>query len=393
MKILVYHWNSYNQKTIEDALSACGCIITLLTAQTGHIEEDTGFTDKVAENLKKSRYDMLFSVNFFPVLAHACHEADIPYVSWNCDSPLLAMYNNSVFYETNFIFTFDRSNYEEFKNIGVKHIYHMPLASGGFRNILKNNTPFKYDVSFIGSLYEKNSFDDISEKLPDYLCGYFDAALYAQLQVSGGNIIEKLLTPGICRQLEEITDYRQAEGSFADIRTLFSTTVLGFKAASMQRNLYLNSLSVYLNKNTFNNRKCFLHLFTGSSTSRLMLVKCHGRADYHTQMPLIFNQSRINLNMTIPNIQAGIPLRVWDILSCGGFLLTDFRIELMDYFTPGKDIDIFEDINELQDKTGFYLAHDSIRNKIASNAYNKVSKLHTCQDRIMAILETVLKEL
>ena len=65
----------------------------------------------------------------------------------------------------------------------------------------------------------------------------------------------------------------------------------------------------------------------------------------------------------------------------------------MDYFTPGKEIDIFEDIEELQDKTGFYLSHDSIRNKIASNAYNKVSKQHTCQDRIMAILETVLKEL
>lgn len=393
MKVLVYHWNSYNQKAVEDALSECGCSITLLTPHTGNIEEDDGFTSIVAEKLKQCGYDILFSVNFFPVLAHACHMSDTPYVCWNCDSPLLAMYNNSVLYETNFIFTFDRSNYEEFKNLGAKHIYHLPLASGGFKNVLKPGAPFKYDVSFIGSLYEKNSFDNISEKLPDYLCGYFDGALYAQLQVSGGNIIEKLLTPGICRQLEEITDYRQAGGSFADIRTLFSTTVLGFKAASMQRNMYLNSLSVYLNKNRFSSRKCYLHLFTGSSTDRLMFVKCHGKADYYTQMPLIFNQSRINLNMTIPNIQTGIPLRVWDILSCGGFLLTDFRIELMDYFTPGKDIDIFEDIEELHDKTGFYLSHDSIRNKIANNAYNKVSKEHTCQKRIMSILETVLKEL
>ena len=70
MKVLVYHWNSYNQKTIENALSACGCSITLLTAQAGHIEEDSDFTDKVTEILKKSRYDLLFSVNFFPVLAH-----------------------------------------------------------------------------------------------------------------------------------------------------------------------------------------------------------------------------------------------------------------------------------------------------------------------------------
>lgn len=91
MKILVYHWNSYNQKTIENALSECGCCITFLASQAGHIEEDTVFTDKVIEELKKYKYDMLFSVNFFPVLAHACHESDTPYVSWNCDSPLLAM--------------------------------------------------------------------------------------------------------------------------------------------------------------------------------------------------------------------------------------------------------------------------------------------------------------
>lgn len=393
MKVLVYKWNSYNQEDVINALSENGCSITLLTLQPCNIEEDEEFTYTVSGKLKAGGYDILFSINFFPVLATACHETGTPYVCWNCDSPLLAMYNNAVFYDTNFIFTFDRSNYEEFKSLGVKHIYHLPLAAGNFNNILKHNTSSAYDVSFIGSLYEKNSFDNISSKLPDYLCGYFDGALYAQLQVSGGNIIEKLLTPGICRQIEEITDYRQSQGSFADIRTLFSTTVLGFKAASMQRNLCLNRLSVYLNKNLFNNRKCFLHLFTGSDTGGLLLVKRHGKADYHKEMPVIFAGSLINLNMTIPNIKTGIPLRVWDILGCGGFLITDLRIELMDYFTPGKDIVIFEDIEELEDKTGFYLSHDSLRAKIAQNAYNKIQSGHTCQKRIETLLKIISKEL
>ena len=393
MKVLVYQWNCYNQKDTVKAIEENGCSITFLTLQPCNIEEDEEFTYAVADMLKTGSYGFLFSINFFPVLANACNGTKTPYVCWNCDSPLLAMYNNAVFYDTNFIFTFDRSNYEEFKNLGVKHIYHLPLAAGNFKDVLTHKNPSVYDVSFIGSLYEKNSFDNISSRLPDYLCGYFDGALYAQLQVSGGNIIEKLLTPGICRQIEEITDYRQSPDSFADIRTLFSTTVLGFKAASMQRNLCLNRLSVYLNKNLFNNRQCFLHLFTGSNADGLLLVKRHGKADYYKEMPVIFAKSLINLNMTIPNIKTGIPLRVWDILGCGGFLVTDLRIELMDYFTPGEDIVIFEDIEELEDKTGFYLSHDSLRCKIARNAYNKVQAGHTCQKRIETLLKIISKEL
>lgn len=393
MKILIYHWNSYNQKSVENTIAAFGHSITLYTQKPGSIEKDTEYTQKLIDRLRCHRYDLLFSINYFPVLAQACHEALIPYVCWNCDSPLLAMYNNSVFYETNFIFTFDYSNYEEFKNLGVGHIYHLPLASGTDIDFCASAPSFKYDISFIGSLYEKNSFDDIAPGLPDYLCGYFDGALYAQLQVSGGNILEKLLTTDICMLLEEMTDYHQSPDSFADIRTLFSTTVLGFKSASMQRILYLNRLSVYLNRNKFNNRRCFLHLFTDSITDTLPFVKCHESADYHTQAPFIFHQSRINLNMTIPNIKTGIPLRVWDILNCGGFLMTDYRIELLDYFEPGKDIVIFEDSDELTDKAGFYLSHDSIRNKIAQNAYNKVSALHTCRDRLKNIFDTISKEI
>lgn len=398
MNILIYHWNSYNQKDIEDTFLLSGNNIVLLPGRTTGIEYNPEYTDMVIEEIKDQECDMLFSVNFFPVLAQACHETSTPYVCWNCDSPLLAMYNNSVFYETNFIFTFDYSNYEEFKKLGVKHIYHLPLAAntGHFNNVLKNKSilpSFKYDISFIGSLYEKNSFDNIAPGLPDYLCGYFDGVLYAQLQVSGGNLLEKLLTPDICELLEEITDYKKSPDSFAGIRTLFSTTVLGFKAASMQRRSNLNRLSAYLRNKEFNGRECFLHLFTGSSTDGLPLVKCHRPVDYYTEMPVIFHESRINLNMTIPDIKTGIPLRIWDITGCGGFLMTDYRIELMDYFIPDRDIVLFEDSSELTDKAAFYLSHDSIRNKISQNAYNKVSSMHTLKNRIGQILNTISKEI
>ena len=93
--------------------------------------------------------------------------------------------------------------------------------------------------------------------------------------------------------------------------------------------------------------------------------------------------------MTIPNISSGISLRVWDILSCQGFLMTDFRQELLNFFKPDEDIVIYESADELIDKTAFYLKNDELRTKIIKNAYAKISNYHTIDIRIKKILDTV----
>ncbi len=108
-----------------------------------------------------------------------------------------------------------------------------------------------------------------------------------------------------------------------------------------------------------------------------------------THMPLVFNNSRINLNMTIRNIRTGIPLRVWDILGAGGFLLTNFQVELPDYFENGKDIVYYEDINDCCRKAEYYLAHEDERRQIAFNGYNIVKQNHSYTQRIATILDIV----
>ena len=45
-----------------------------------------------------------------------------------------------------------------------------------------------------------------------------------------------------------------------------------------------------------------------------------------------FRNSKINLNPTAKGIRSGIPLRIFDILSCSGFLLTNYQSELSDHF-------------------------------------------------------------
>lgn len=419
MKILIYRWNSYNQNDIESAFKDAGCVCDIFNEKISNYENDPLFCQKLYTILKKGNYDFCFSINFFPLISEVCHDTDTLYVSWNCDAPLLAMYHRNVFFDTNIIFEFDYNNLIEFKNMGVTNIYYLPLAANVKRydQLLTKNNPFTepllpkstdtlheytetdsatypvqnfskpaqpltgYDISFVGSLYEKNSYDKIQSDLPDYLTGYLDGAIFAQTQVSGGNILENLLTPEICSMIEEITDYKKSDDSFVTTKKLFSTTVLGFKAASVTRTNNLNKLS----KNFIHK----VHLFTDSDTSTLPLITAHPRVDYLTEMPFIFNKSKININMTIPNISSGLSLRVWDIIGCHGLLMTDFRPELLNFFKPDEDIVIYEDSNELIDKTSFYLKHDELRNKVTDNAYKKVSVLHTTEIRISEIIKTI----
>lgn len=390
MQILCYRWDAYNQYDVEQAFQSLGFSLTILSKQIEHIEEDSAYTEEVISLLQNGSYAFLFSINYFPVLARACHETDTLYVCWNCDSPLLSMYHTSVFYDTNVIFTFDYANYKEFHELGVPHIYHLPLGVPVKRleSVLSVKQDNTYPVSFVGSLYEQNSYDRIVMSLPDYLCGYFESAMHAQTMVSGGNLLEKLLTDDICEQIEEMTTYHTSEDSFATVRTLFATTVLGFKTANIERISRLNALSQ--NMLTWENSKDNqIHLFTGSQTEMLPLVITHPPVDYLTQMPLVFANSKINLNMTIPNIKTGIPLRAWDIMACHGFLLTNYQTEFDSHFRAGVHMDFFEDTEELLDKAAFYLSHDSLRESIAAKGTELVQKEHTLEQRVQKMVQVI----
>ena len=84
-----------------------------------------------------------------------------------------------------------------------------------------------------------------------------------------------------------------------------------------------------------------------------------------TEMPLVFHESRINLNITMRPIATGLSLRLFDVCGCGGFLLTNWQEELPELYEPGVEAEYFGSKEELLDKAGYYLEHDEERAEIA----------------------------
>ena len=241
---------------------------------------------------------------------------------------------------------------------------------------------YENDISFVGSLYERNNYDEIYENLPEYLRGYFDGVIEAALQTGENGLHERMLTPDVLNELEGCFDFVQSsQRSFSNLELVFANNTLGFKIAREERIRNLIEIS----------KRYKVGLYTGSDTDELIRVENRGPVDYWKEMPWVFANSKINLNMTIPNIKTGIPLRVWDIMGAGGFVLTNYQLELDMYFEDGKDLVTYSDNHDMLEKIKFYLENDSLRNEIAARGADKVRKYHTYDERIKYMLQ-ILKE-
>ena len=190
-----------------------------------------------------------------------------------------------------------------------------------------------------------------------------------------------MLTTNILEQLQEYFQLEKSEGSFSDLGLIFQTTVLGFKIAEIERRRALIELSKHYKVNVYSN----------SDVSDLLQIQYCGSVDYWSEMPKVFRMSKINLNFTIPNIKSGIPLRIWDVLGCGGLSSDEL---------PGRDSVLFQGgkissalmVWKTCVKVGYYLEHEEERKRIAWNRYHKVREKHSYIERIHTILDTVAGE-
>ena len=104
-------------------------------------------------------------------------------------------------------------------------------------------------------------------------------------------------------------------------------------------------------------------------------------------MPLVFSGSKINLNLSLRSIRSGIPLRVVDILACGGFVLTNFQPEIAEYFREGEEIATFRSLEECMEKIRYYLQNNAEREAIAAAGKRKVQDAFSYRSGLIKLLE------
>ena len=384
MDILFYRYNSICEPDVIRVMERLGHTVTEITEEMTNKElGPKGQMDLVSEALKRKAYHFVFSINFFPVVSEVCNIFHVPYACWIVDSPVMELYSHSIKNPWNRVFLFDYGLYEEFHQKNPEGIFYLPLGADYARldALMETITEeekekFSADVSFIGSLYtEKCPYNQLQGDT--YLKGYLDGVIEAQLKVYGYNFLEECITDGILKEFKEaVPFYRFPERADHNDRAAMAHLYLGNKVTEQEWLRLLKRVS-----ETYK-----LDLYTASDFSPLPKANYRGLAKTTTEMPKIFHLSRINLNFTSKPIRTGLPLRVWDILGAGGFVLTNYQSEIPEYFEVGKELETYASEEELIDKIGYYLEHEGLRQEIAYNGYQKAKGQYSLELRIQQML-------
>ena len=285
---------------------------------------------------------------------------------------------------------FDRELYNEFAPRNPACVFHIPLATNCARTDAVISSAdadtrqrFTSDISFIGSTYaEKCPFN--RAKLPEYERGFADGLIEAQLKVYGYNFIENMISDSFAKTFLECTpgSYRFPDGYDGNDKALVAQQYISVKVAEQERLRALRMLS-----DAF-----AVDIYTGSDTSSMPHIHNKGFAKSLEEMPIIFHESKINLNITAKSIRSGLSLRVFDVLGCGGFLITNYQTELPEVFEIGRDLVAYESMEHLKELCAYYLEHEEERLEIARNGYDKVKQMHTYDVRLVQMLDMAFPE-
>ena len=384
MKLIFCYWDNLIEPKLTKSFEKLGHIVIPFSQELNDKDYDTDYlTNFISFFKQQSEVSFVISINFIPIISRACKYINIPYLSWLCDCPCYSLYSNTFPEPHNYTFFFDRMHAERFQMIYPNaNIFYLPAACDAtlYDELFISKEDYnKYnsDVSFVGSLYsEKGTHERISKALPPYMLGYVDGIINAQQNVFGYNFMEDSISEEFIAQYKKIIGWQMAPDYLDDARSIIADYYLGYRCTMLER---INTLSAVSKK--FNT-----DLYTTSDTSMLPNINNKGIADTQIMLPKIYYCSKINLEITSKTFKSGMTQRLFDIMSVGGFVISNYQSEIPEYFTPGEDLVLYDSTPDLLNKIEYYLSHDSERKQIAENGRLKVSTYHNYETKIQNML-------
>lgn len=369
MNILYYFWDEFTANDILDVFKKKGHTVDIDSTPINDKLNDINFAESFLSKIQSGNYDCVFSFNFYPIISKVTEAVGIKYISWCFDSPLKTLYTEAVFNSCNYIFVFDKHNVLRLKNMGVKNVFHMLLGvnTQKLNQLLGtdiHNANYQHDISFVGRTYNDstNFYDKITD-MPEYYKGFFDGIIRSQMDILGYDIASGIFTDNFVKSLDFV-NFNISDEVLLDSGDMFAQ-IFQKKVTSIERPEILKTLSDAGNS---------VSHFASPKDIKIPGVHHMGYVDYDTEMPHVFRNSKINLNITLRTILSGIPLRCLDIMGAGGFLLSNYQPELAEYFVDGEEMVMYTGRQDLLDKVSYYLEHDEERISIATKGMYKIQQ-------------------
>jgi hypothetical protein len=114
-----------------------------------------------------------------------------------------------------------------------------------------------------------------------------------------------------------------------------------------------------------------------------------GNRDHFTELPRTYASTKINICISNGLCYKGVSSKLLDCLASGGFALTDPKEDLVRIFgDPVKKI-FFRNVDELNEKIGYYLDRPSEREEIVDTLRRTIERRCTVRNLFGAVLKSV----
>lgn len=357
-----------------EALQALGLRVTTLA-----LNEDNVMA------LMSVRPDYVLTINFNQYISEVCELLRIPYLAWVIDTPCYPIYDKAINHSHSFTFIYDAAVARGLRQSGVRQVYHLPVAANLERidqiECQPQDSSFGNDISFVANLTRSEYRTSILPHLSPQTGERCQRLIDSLGQAEGFLNLSAQLSNELIGAIEQESRYPLAGDHYLSVAQKLAY-LLGREHSWQERIDVIQQLE-----------KRFAVAVYGNDEWQSQVDSHVGHADHFIEMPRIFQRSKINLNIIRSFVESGLPMRVFDVLSCGGFLVSNDKDDLHRLFTNGKDLVIYRDTQDLLEICGYYLEHEEERRAIARQGRATLAQNHTFVQRMTEMLMIVQSEL
>jgi len=346
--------------------------------------DDTEWLNHLAERIYEASPDFIIMNGIEGIISseslkkrnHLLDMLQIPFISVNFDSPIKSLYSRIDMGRSRIAaFAINERRYiDHLKSFGFRNVIYFPGAADSAlsENDSTEMPPEFYDEAdclFVGDLLNQSRLT----------WSRFELAVHIMPRVLREMRASHLpLNKIILNHIESLVD--QGELTRADF------------SAKVHAELYGYAVDEY----NFIHRRQILSYCTdyrvravGSGWESINWPNITGieSADYKRELPSVYRNTPVTVGISSCESLTAAPLDVFSCFASGGFMVSDFREDLANFFEEGEEIDFFRSGRDLKEKLKTYLSNPGLREDISGRARDKIFREHTWERRVIKLIE------
>ncbi|MBD3343800.1 MAG: glycosyltransferase [Chitinivibrionales bacterium] len=338
----------------------------------------------VCNVLKQHKCTILLTINNWGldnegVIADFCVKNHCILINWCVDDPFFHQIINNIDFPPSpnrLDFVSDRGYIKQMTDQGYNAIF-LPLATDPsiFHPVPEKRT-FKRNTCFVGNSY-REQMDKYLKKCDTYIESFLRdiPPLLRKYSADMGYDIES--------EIEKLVSQREIPSHLSVRKAVFY--LKHFIGYLYRKNLVVSLEGIYPDFKVFGDE---------GWVQDIPAEKVSRGVGYYKNLNLVYQQTRVNLDINRMVIRDGFTQRVFDSLASNSFIITSRKRVVYEYFeTEGdkKELVVFRNSEHLQELIDYYLRHETERAAIAERGMKKVLSRHTYDHRVRVILKEIGK--